>query len=163
MELNETIRELDVSQCELDHGAAAVLAEIFRKNGTLQRLVCNRNQRIGDRGISTMAEALKTNQTLTELCLLGSGCGTAGCVALASFAGACLRASDQTGGVAGAGGVDAPGPAGEAGRQAVGVEIDDGYCAAAVARLEQWHAQGRLPLTANATGKRPETRSERTT
>ena len=37
----------------------------------------------------------------------------------------------------------------EAGRQAVGVELDDGYCAAAVARLEQWHAQGRLSLTAN--------------
>jgi DNA modification methylase len=39
--------------------------------------------------------------------------------------------------------------AAEAGRQAVGVEVDDGYCAAAVARLEQWHAQGRLFHTAN--------------
>ena len=32
---------------------------------------------------------------------------------------------------------------------AIGVEVDDGYCAKAVARLEQWHAQGRLSLTAN--------------
>jgi DNA modification methylase len=40
--------------------------------------------------------------------------------------------------------------AAEAGRQSVGVEVDDGYCAKAVARLEQWHAQGRLSLTANA-------------
>ena len=39
--------------------------------------------------------------------------------------------------------------AAEAGRKAVGVEVDDGYCAKAVARLEQWHAQGRLSLTAN--------------
>jgi len=39
--------------------------------------------------------------------------------------------------------------AAEAGRVSVGVEVDDRYCAAAVARLEKWHAQGRLSLTAN--------------
>jgi DNA modification methylase len=51
--------------------------------------------------------------------------------------------------------------AAEAGRHAVGVEVDDGYCAKAVARLEQWYAQGRLDFgTANATGERPKTRSE---
>jgi DNA modification methylase len=45
--------------------------------------------------------------------------------------------------------------AAEAGRVSVGVEVDDRYCAAAVAQLEKWHAQGRLSLTANATAERP--------
>ena len=76
------LQEVDFSGAFLDHGHAAVLADVIQTNSTLREINLSCNY-IGDDGIAALAEAIKTNSTLTELDLSFSSIGDDGVAALA--------------------------------------------------------------------------------
>eukprot|EP01028_Stygiella_incarcerata_P012405 TRINITY_DN75_c0_g1_i1.p2 TRINITY_DN75_c0_g1~~TRINITY_DN75_c0_g1_i1.p2 ORF type:complete len:388 (-),score=100.49 TRINITY_DN75_c0_g1_i1:2643-3806(-) len=78
LETNTSVEILDFTNCRITHEGVKQIAFALEKNASLKILLLWGNEKIGDEGISFVAEALKTNSSLVELDSGSCGIGVSG-------------------------------------------------------------------------------------
>jgi len=71
--VNRTLRELVANSCQISGRGCGILARPLKANNVLKSIALNENAGVGDVGLELIADGLRYNRTVEELCL--DSCG----------------------------------------------------------------------------------------